>query len=62
MADCVNALKQWTGRAKATKIYDSTVDEFTDECLFLAVKGKPNVRLWRSRRAATCSVDVSELL
>ena len=39
----VNALKEWTGKARATIIYDSTVDEFTDECLFRMVKGKPNI-------------------
>ena len=43
MADCVNALKEWTGKTRATKIYDSTVDEFTNHCLFDKVKGKPNI-------------------
>ena len=45
MADCVNALKEWTGKSRATIIYDSTVDEFTDDGLFNKVKGKPNVAL-----------------
>ena len=43
MANCVNALKRWTGKAKATVIFDSTVDEFTDGCLFQKVRGKPNI-------------------
>ena len=43
MADCVNALKEWTGKARATVVYDSTVDEFTDEGLFEKVKGKRNI-------------------
>ena len=45
MVDCVNALKQWTGKASATIIYDSTVDEFTDDGLFEKVKGKPDIAL-----------------
>ena len=45
MKRCVNALKEWTGKARVTIIYDSVVDEFTDECLFQAVKGKPNVAI-----------------
>ena len=45
MADCSNALKQWTGKASATIIYDSTVDEFTHDGLFEKVKGKPNIAL-----------------
>ena len=43
MAHCVNALKEWTGKANATTVFDSTVDEFTDECLFAKIKGKRNV-------------------
>ena len=45
MADCVNALKKWTGKARATVIYDSTVDEFTHDGLFQKVKGKPNIAI-----------------
>ena len=45
MADCVDALKEWTGKERATVVYDSVVDEFTDECLFEKVKGKPNIAL-----------------
>ena len=45
MADWVNALKEWTGKAKATIIYDSTVDEFTDNGIFNNVKGKQNIAL-----------------
>ena len=39
----INALKGWTGKASATIIFDSTVDEFTDECLFNKVKGKESI-------------------
>ena len=45
MTDCTNALKEWTGKASATIIYDSTVDEFTDEWLFNKVKGKRNIAI-----------------
>ena len=45
MADCVNALKAWTGKANATIVYDSAVDEFTDDGLFAKVKGKRNVAI-----------------
>ena len=38
-----NTLKEWTGKATATIVYDSNICPFTDECLFMAVKGKPNV-------------------
>ena len=41
----VSALKGWTGKASATVIYDSTVDEFTDRGLFDKVKGKPNIAI-----------------
>ena len=40
---CVDALKEWTGKVSATKIFDSTVDEFMDDRLFEKVKGKRNV-------------------
>ena len=43
MADCVNALKEWTGKSCATIIYDSTVDEFTDQGLFDNVRAKANI-------------------
>ena len=45
MADCINALTEWTGKARATVVYDSTVDEFTGNGLFRMVMGKPNVAL-----------------
>ena len=45
MANCVDALKQWTGKARATIVYDSTVDEFTHDGLFDKIKGKPNIAL-----------------
>ena len=40
-----NALKGWTGKASATVIYDSTVDEFTDQGLYNKVEGKANIAL-----------------
>ena len=43
MADCVNALKEWTGKAKATVVFDSTVDEFTEDGLFDKVQGKRDI-------------------
>ena len=43
MADCINALKEWTGKASAAVVYDSTVDEFTHDGIFNKVKGKRNV-------------------
>ena len=45
MAECLNALKEWTGKSTVTIIYDSMVDEFTDECMFQTVRGKPNIAI-----------------
>ena len=45
MAERVNTLKTWTGKARAAIIYDSKVDPFTDQDLFDRVKGKPNIAL-----------------
>ena len=45
MAHCVRALKQWTGKSNVKTLYDSTVDEFTDQGLFDKVKGKANIAL-----------------
>ena len=39
----VHSLKLWTGKASAKIIYDSIVDEFTDQGLFDKVRGKPNI-------------------
>ena len=41
----VFTLKSWTGKANATIIFDSDVDEYTDDGLFKKVKGKRNVAL-----------------
>ena len=41
----VNALKEWTGRARASTIHDSAVDEFTTDGLFEKVQGKRNIAL-----------------
>ena len=43
MFACVGKLKEWTGKTSATIVYDSDVDEFTDDTLFEKVKGKPNI-------------------
>ena len=40
-----NTLKQWTGKSTASVVYDSTVDECTDECIFQSIKGTPNVEI-----------------
>ena len=45
MTRCVSALKEWTGKTCSTIIYDSTVDEFTDQGLFEKIKGKRNVAM-----------------
>ena len=45
MADCISALKEWTGNVRATTVFDSTVDEFTDDELFEKVKAKKNIAL-----------------
>ena len=45
MADCVTALKEWTGKARATIVYDSKIDPFTHNGLFQVVKGKPNIAI-----------------
>ena len=39
----VDALKEWTGKTKATIIYDSTADEFTADGVFNKVEGKENI-------------------
>ena len=42
-ARCASTLKQWTGKTTANVIFDSMVDEFTNECFFNKVKGRPNI-------------------
>ena len=44
-AGYANTLKQWTGKATASVVYDSNVCPFTYECLFQMVKGKPNIAI-----------------
>ena len=41
----VSAFKGWTGKSRATIVFDSTVDEFTADGLFDKVKGKANIAL-----------------
>ena len=45
MTKGMNALKQWTGKASATIVYDSKKDPFTDQGLFDKVRGKANIAL-----------------
>ena len=45
MGRYVNVLKRWTGKTRATIVYDSTVDPFTNDGLFNNVKGKRNIAL-----------------
>ena len=45
MAHCVDALKRWTGKTRATIVYDSTVDEFSADALFTTIQDKPNIAL-----------------
>ena len=45
MADCVNTLKEWTGKTHAAIIYDSTVDEFTDDGLFKKIFNRWDVAI-----------------
>ena len=45
MADCVNALKLWTNTARSTIIYDSELDEFTDDGLFDKVRNVNNTAI-----------------
>ena len=42
---CADALKEWTGKARETIVFDSTVDEFTYDGLFEKIKGKPNIAI-----------------
>ena len=45
MVNGIVALKQWTGKTRATIVYDSDVDVFTHTGLFNKVLGKKNVAL-----------------
>lgn len=45
MTKGVNTLKQWTGKANANIIFDSTVDEVTGDGLFNKTKGRQNIAL-----------------
>ena len=51
VAEYANSLKQWTGKATARIVFDSTVDEFMSECL---LRANQTSRLSRQRRKATC--------
>ena len=43
MREGVEQLKRWTGKARATIVFDTTVDLFTHDGLFNKVKGKQDV-------------------
>ena len=43
MTECVNVLKEWTGKASATVLFDGTVDELNHAWLFDKVKGRQNI-------------------
>ena len=45
MANCVDALREWTVKARATIVFDSTIDEFTADGIFNKVKGRQNIAL-----------------
>ena len=45
MTKGVEALKKWTGKTKATIVYDSKKDPFTADGLFEKVRGRPNIAL-----------------
>ena len=45
MADCINALKAWTGKARTTIVCDSTTDEFTDDGLYTKLRGKRDIAI-----------------
>ena len=42
---CSQQLKEWTGKTRATLVYDSKVDPFTAGELFVKVKNKPNIAI-----------------
>ena len=55
-------LKEWTGKARSSVVYDSTVDEFTADRLFNKVGAS---KMWHSsgsQRTATCLGGSSVLL
>ena len=41
----INQLVKWTGKTSGVVVYDSKVDEFTDDGLFNKTKGKENIAL-----------------
>lgn len=45
MSEGVKALKQWSGKAKATLVYDSKTEPITADELFNRVKGRKNVTI-----------------
>ena len=45
MEPCVSALKNWTGKTHVRTIFDSSVDEFTNQSFLDKLMGKRNVAL-----------------
>ena len=45
MSQCVETLKEWTGTSNVSILFDSTVDEFTDDSLFQRVANKPDIAI-----------------
>ena len=45
MTHCVEALKIWTETNSVNVLYDTVIDEFTDDKLFQSVYGKKNVAI-----------------
>ena len=45
MTQNINALKEWTGKSRATLLFDSILDEFTNDGLFEKVATRLNVAL-----------------
>ena len=43
LMQCTRQLTEWAGKTSATVVYDSVVDEFTEDGLFNKVKGKLNI-------------------
>ena len=43
METCTDTLKRWTGKTRARVVFDSMVDEFTHDGLFMTILGKPNI-------------------
>lgn len=43
---CFNHLTEWRGKSRGEVVYDSAVDLFKGDSLFIKIKDKPNVGRW----------------